>query len=77
MNEEMDEWVNGASDSEDKEARGPKAVQIGQVGTPEQFPGENYKTEIFTTSSKHKPWTVRNRHCVINLLRIYFIIYFT
>lgn len=31
---------------EDKEARGPKAVKIGQVGTSEQFSGEHYKTEI-------------------------------
>lgn len=36
----------GASVSKNKEVRGPEAVKIGQVGTPEQFSGEHYKTEI-------------------------------
>lgn len=46
MNEEMGEWVNGASVSEDKEAKGPKAVKTGQVGTPDNSQGNITKLKF-------------------------------
>lgn len=52
----MNEWINDVSVSEDEESRGQKVVNVGKVGTPEQFSGKKYKTEIHNRSSKNKSW---------------------
>lgn len=53
MNGQMNEWMVPASQRIKKVGR-QQAMKIGQVGNSEQFSGEKYKTEICTTSPKHK-----------------------